>query len=297
VIQSLSPGTSISPSQILTFTVNGSNYLPNSFSLSDNFPGTTLTNADINTSGSFYWVPQQSDIGTHVITITGGVGVYGQSATTTQTITVLGTPASTTVETTSVAASSTPLSALQAELAQLRSQITSQSDASGPAPTVSGGTFTASLYSGMQGDAVTELQTVLSQLGFFSATPNGDFGPLTLAAVRKFQAAHDLPQIGVVGPATRAALNAFLTGSAITPSVTTSTTTASYTFQDAIGFGQSGAVVLALQKRLAALGFFSGQPTGYFGDATLQAVIQFQNANGISPVDQLGAATRAALNQ
>jgi peptidoglycan hydrolase-like protein with peptidoglycan-binding domain len=278
-IQSLSPGASVSPSQALSFTVNGSNFSPNSFSVSDNFPGTTLTEGDINTSGSFYWVPQMSDTGTHVLTIVGTVGVYGQSASTTQTILVLAPAGAAVSSTASTTVAATPVATV-------------------PASNLSGPAFTTSLYSGMQGTAVTELQTMLSGLGFFSQTPNGYFGPLTVAAVEKFQAAHGLQQLGVVGPATRAALNALLTGSQTTPSTSASAVTNSaYAFQDPIGFGESGTDVLELQKRLAALGFFSGQPTGYFGDATLEAVIQFQKAQGIQPVDQLGTTTRAALDQ
>jgi len=277
VIQSLSPGASASSSQPVSFTVNGSNFLPTSFSLSDSFRGSTLTEGDINTAGSFYWVPQVSDTGTHTITITGTVGSFGQSASTTQTITVL-TPASAAPVATA-AASTTPV-------------VTPASSAV-PEPA-----FTTSLYSGMQGPAVTELQTVLAKLGLFSQIPSGYFGPLTVGAVEKFQAAHGLSQLGVVGPATREALNSLVSTVAAIPGVTvTSTANTGAAFQNPIWFGESGPDVLALQERLAALGFFSGQATGYFGDATLEAVIAFQKAKGIGPVDQLGTTTRAALNE
>ncbi len=271
IVQSLSPGVSVSPSQPISFTVGGSNFSPNSFSLSDSFPNTTITNADINTSGAFYWVPQNSDAGTHILTITGTIGEYGQSATTTQTIMVLGT--------------STPTALAIAPAAT--------------STVIPGFTFTVTLYSGMRGNNVTELQTILSQQGFFSGVPSGYFGPLTVAAVKKFQAMHGLQQLGVVGPATRAALNLLLTGSQTVSSTvaTSSPTSSGYTFQNSVSFGQNGTDVLELQKRLAALGFFSVQPTGYFGIATLEAVLQFQKAKGIPMVDQIGPATRAALNQ
>ncbi len=46
---------------------------------------------------------------------------------------------------------------------------------------------------------VYELQYRLKWLGLFDATPNGHFGPVTKAAVIKFQRRNDLPQTGVVG--------------------------------------------------------------------------------------------------
>jgi peptidoglycan hydrolase-like protein with peptidoglycan-binding domain len=279
MIQSLSPGASVSPSQTVSFTVNGSNFLPNSFSVSDSFPHTTLMGGDINTSGSFYWVPQTSDVGTHILTITGTIGFFGQSASTTQIIKVVA-PAGTTPAAPATSGSAPTIA-------------TPTSATSEPA-------FTISLYSGMQGAAVTQLQTVLSKLGFFSATPNGSFGPLTVAAVEKFQAAHGLTQLGVVGPATRTALNASLATPQTQPTPSTNVSAAAtdgFTFQNPVGFGATGTDVLELQKRLATLGLFSGQPSGYFGVATLEAVIQFQKAKGISLVDQLGTVTRAALNQ
>jgi hypothetical protein len=68
-------------------------------------------------------------------------------------------------------------------------------------------TFTKYLTSGSSGDEVTELQNLLAAQGVFTATPNGNYGPQTKAAVMKFQAAHGISQLGVVGPSTRSALN------------------------------------------------------------------------------------------
>jgi peptidoglycan hydrolase-like protein with peptidoglycan-binding domain len=160
----------------------------------------------------------------------------------------------------------------------------------------------------MQGNAVTELQTLLVQQGFLSATPNGYFGPLTVAAVEKFQAAHGLAQLGVVGPATRAALNALLTtstavastASAPTASTSTGSTGDGYVFNNFMGFGEDtsdGSDVLELQKRLATLGFFSTAPSGYFGSVTEVAVEKFQTAHGIAATGYVGSTTRAALNE
>jgi hypothetical protein len=67
--------------------------------------------------------------------------------------------------------------------------------------------FTQYLAPGSAGSEVTELQKMLVKEGFLSATPNGYYGSQTKAAVIKFQAAHGLNKLGVVGPSTRTVLN------------------------------------------------------------------------------------------
>lgn len=67
--------------------------------------------------------------------------------------------------------------------------------------------FTASLSRGSSGTEVMALQKFLAAQGMLTATPNGYYGPQTEAAVVKFQAAHGVNQLGIVGPSTRAALN------------------------------------------------------------------------------------------
>ena len=67
--------------------------------------------------------------------------------------------------------------------------------------------FTRYLGYGDTGDDVSTLQKYLLQQGFFSATPNGRYGPATKSAVQKFQQAHGIKQTGNVGPSTKDALN------------------------------------------------------------------------------------------
>ena len=73
-----------------------------------------------------------------------------------------------------------------------------------------------------RGDDVFQLQKVLSQGGFLSATPNGYYGVGTFAAVKKFQKAHGIKQTGNVGPSTKAVLNQGL-ALAVTPASTATT--------------------------------------------------------------------------
>ena len=70
--------------------------------------------------------------------------------------------------------------------------------------------FTLPLSIGSRGNEVTELQCFLQELGFFAKNVEctGYFGPITESAVTAFQASRGIEAIGIVGPKTRAALNA-----------------------------------------------------------------------------------------
>ncbi len=291
-IAQLTPGSSVSPGQLLTFIANPSDFLPTGFSVRDSFPGTASSN-NINLSGQFSWSPASSDVGVHVLTVTGVVGAYGASASTTLKITVLGPGGVAPVAATTTGSSDT-LAALQAKLASLQGALATQSAAS--THESGSGSFTTYLRPGSTGDEVMHLQQVLAQLGFFSATPNGTYGPATTKAVMKFQAAHGLDQLGVVGPSTRAALNALGTGAASgipTPVAQTNT----YVFEHFMGIGDDDPDVLQLQQRLTALGFYTGEMTGYYGVATEAAVKKFQTARGISVTGYVARETRAVLNK
>ena len=67
--------------------------------------------------------------------------------------------------------------------------------------------FTQRLQMGSTGNEVTELQKRLGAEGVYSGPVTGYFGALTKAAVIAYQKAHSLPQVGIVGPQTRAVLN------------------------------------------------------------------------------------------
>lgn len=75
-------------------------------------------------------------------------------------------------------------------------------------PVSSGYTFTEYLAPGKQDAEVLQLQKTLAAQGYFTHVATGYYGAVTEAAVIKFQAAHGIEQLGVVGPSTRAALNA-----------------------------------------------------------------------------------------
>lgn len=305
----LNPGASVKPGQLVTFAAAPNQYQPTGFSVADSFAGSTANSNNMNLSGQFSWTPSASDIGVHTLTILGVVGAYGASASTTQTITVLNAdgsapagvapaaPAGTAA--TTVAASSAPdttLAALQAKLAALQGAIASAQSGTGSAA----GQFTSYLKPGSNGAEVLALQKVLATLGYLTVAPNGNFGPATTAAVKAFQKAHSIEQLGSVGPSTRAALNGLnASASVVVPaSSAQGSSSGRYVFEHFMGVGDDDAQdVSELQKRLSSLGYFSGAATGYFGAETEAAVKKFQAANGIPETGYVASITRAALNR
>ncbi len=280
-IVNLRPGTNVSVGTSTTFSVFPVGYTPTVFGVYDSFSGSTsLSPNAVSNNGLFSWIPQGQDIGVHVITITGSIGPFGKSASTTQTLIVgeMGKPVSSASQTPSVTAALQPSSSVSAYI------------------------FTSALKIGSEGAEVTQLQKLLSSLGFFNGEATGYFGPVTAEAVRKFQAAKGIAQLGTVGPQTRAALNGTPSASApAAPSVQTAMpATNGYVFKNFMGYGEDpndGPDVMELQKRLSSLGFFTGEATGYFGAATAAAVKKFQTANGIEATGYVGSLTRAALNK
>ena len=63
----------------------------------------------------------------------------------------------------------------------------------------------------------------------------------------------------------------------------------------ALGPGDHGPAVLALQQRLASLGYWLGSPDGNFNATTEQAVYAFQKAAGIGRDGSVGPVTSAAV--
>ena len=126
------------------------------------------------------------------------------------------------------------------------------------------GASTLDLSRGSSGAAVQQLQT---ELGIDA---DGQFGPQTERAVRRFQRAHGLPVTGLVGPLTRAALGS--SGTA-TPSTSSTSSDAIRTMQQKLGVDADG--VVGPQTRAAIKAFQSshGLPTtGEPDQQTLSAV-------------------------
>lgn len=134
------------------------------------------------------------------------------------------------------------------------------------------------------GAAVTELQQLLQRAGVPTGPVDGDFGPMTQAAVRRFQAARGLPVDGVVGPQTWAALRSNAAPTRPSPSGAAE-----------LRQGDLGSEVEDLQRALQRHGFDPGGIDGQFGPNTRSALVQFQRAKGLNADGVAGEATMRAL--
>jgi len=138
-----------------------------------------------------------------------------------------------------------------AELTQLLSQLTALLGGSAATPaatTPAATTFAKDLSVGMTNDDVMALQLALNVEVGTSLPGTRYFGPLTKAAVIKFQTANGIPGTGYVGPLTRAALNA--KQSAILPPVSTENLPAGCT--SAVGFSATTGTSCATVSTLPA---------------------------------------------
>ena len=59
--------------------------------------------------------------------------------------------------------------------------------------------------------------------------------------------------------------------------------------------GSSGDAVIAVQKKLRSWGYYSGTVDGEFGSKTEEAVMRFQQKNGLTPDGVVGAQTAKAM--
>ncbi len=161
----------------------------------------------------------------------------------------------------------------------------------------------AAISRGSTGPVVAAVQRAIG------ATPDGDFGPLTAAAVSAFRTAHRLPAGTTVDAATwRALLAAYVTGGQAAGSgtagsgATGSGEAAAGSTSAAAGsaltrykgtvlrYGARGAAVSAVQRALGV------RPvSGWFGPVTRAAVVAFQRTHGIPTTGNVGPLTWAAL--
>ncbi|MBE9146861.1 peptidoglycan-binding domain-containing protein [Planktothrix mougeotii] len=156
----------------------------------------------------------------------------------------------------------------------------------------------AALYRGDSGYGVKQVQYALQNQGYLNARATGYFGSYTKHAVMAFQRDNGLHPDGVVGPATASALGV---GGYHKPKKHQYTDT-SYGCSRYCGGGSgylsrgdSSYQVKKLQNRLANLGYFNANSTGYYGKLTAHAVKAFQADCGLSADGIAGPATLAAL--
>lgn len=144
------------------------------------------------------------------------------------------------------------------------------------------------LQPGGSGAYVKKAQSKLKSLGYYTGSVNGKYGSSTTSAVQYFQKANNLTASGRADSDTRAAL---YSGSA--------KTRAKYeeeNFLTPLTIGAKGGQVTQLQTRLAALGYYWGDPTGVYDAQTKYCVRFFQEANGFSVNGAASKALREKAN-
>ncbi len=141
---------------------------------------------------------------------------------------------------------------------------------------------------GAQGIYVVKLQERLIQLGYLPGPPDGIFGTVTDAAVRKFQKDAGLVADGVVGPQTWTALDR----GGVTPGPGPGPSP-----RPVLREGDTGAYVSQLQQQLKNLGYYPGTVDGKFGPATTVAVKAFQTDYGLPNDGVVGPKTWEALDK
>lgn len=144
------------------------------------------------------------------------------------------------------------------------------------------------LAKGAEGEDVRALQERLRVAGFYYGNATGIFGPITEEAVKRFQDSYKLSVDGVVGPATLGKLP----GVGIGDGEEAPTKVVN---RNKFRIGDRGEPVRVLQEQLIQAGYLEGEPNGYYGPYTADAVRRFQAANYLSASGVAGPTTRAKL--
>ena len=146
------------------------------------------------------------------------------------------------------------------------------------------------LFYGMEGSSIQQLQSELSQLGLLDQPPTaGFFGEETEQAVRDFQRAQGLTVDGIVGEATQAALESQSDAGA-------KPATKPMKGQARVTASPSHSETTRIQKSLQTFGYNPGPIDGVWGPKTEQAVRDFQRSRGLVADGIVGAKTWAALS-
>lgn len=150
------------------------------------------------------------------------------------------------------------------------------------------------------GDAVGELQKKLTQLGYYTGTISCKYDSKTKSAVTAFQKKNGLTADGICGAATQEKINsAEAMGADQTPTPSpepTATPAPTFTVPSGkVENGSTGDNAKLVQKRLKELGYYKGTADGKFGAASVTALKNFQEANGLTPDGVAGTKTYEIL--
>lgn len=144
------------------------------------------------------------------------------------------------------------------------------------------------LAKGDEGGDVKVLQERLRVAGFYYGNATGIFGPITEEAVKRFQDSYKLDVDGIVGPATQSKLPGVGIGDG-------QEAPKKVVNRDKLRIGDRGEPVRIVQEQLIQAGYLEGDPNGYYGPYTADAVRRFQAANFLAASGVAGPTTRAKL--
>jgi len=279
LVTNLSPGPIVAVRHPITFTVMAPGFVTPSYGVYDSSASTITPANTISSSGAFTWTPTTDDLGTHMLTIIAS-DPYGNNAQTTKTITVIN-------PTLSIQSLKPGISAGVGSLISFAASSNLSA------------TTTYAVQDSFVG-TTTVAASNMNATGLFTWTPIvADLGThmLTVTATDAYgNAASSTVTIAITTAPATVQTPATVT-SIVNTATNTPAATATYLFTKSLSIGSRGVAVLELQKRLAALGFFSGPMSSYFGPMTAASVKKFQAAHGLERVGYVGPGTRAALNK
>ena len=116
--------------------------------------------------------------------------------------------------------------------------------------------------------AVTQLQQVMTSLGYYSGPVDGVYGSETTAGIEAMQEDLAVTVDGIYGPETHAALGE-----------------------------QAASIVTEIQTALAEYGYYDGEIDGVYGPETTAAVEQLQEDLGVTVDGRFGPETAAAFDE
>ncbi|MEH2412142.1 peptidoglycan-binding domain-containing protein [Nostoc sp.] len=144
------------------------------------------------------------------------------------------------------------------------------------------------LAKGDEGEDVRVLQERLRIAGFYYGNATGIFGPITEESVKRFQDSYKLSVDGIVGRATLGKLPGVGIGDG-------EDAPKKIVNRDKLRVGDRGEPVRIVQEQLIQAGYLEGEPNGYYGPYTADAVGRFQAANFLTASGVAGPTTRAKL--
>ena len=142
---------------------------------------------------------------------------------------------------------------------------------------------------GSSGSDVSDLQSRLFELGYYTGTIDGKYSTGTQSAVMEFQSRNGLVADGIAGRQTQ---DLIYSSAAQAKYISAADTSDGYLL---LKLGASGLEVRKLQGRLAELGYYAGGMDGVYGESTADAVKAFQRNNGLSGDGQAGQQTQSKL--